>query len=133
MQIALGDVYKLKCQTCMPPKMKFFVAALVDPLRFFLINSHPTGLQQSKPDLMSALARIHAVQHNFLSYDSYVACDMLIAEYDIEQLNAEIARCPACHVGCLHKAGRKAVARAVRNNRQLPTKYRPLLENAWPP
>lgn len=132
MQLDIGQVFRLHCQTCHTPKPKFFVVALVDPLRFFLINSNPTLLQKSKPELMHALALVHTVQQKFLHHDSYVACDMLFAEYDLEQLEAEVTAHPECQVGCLHTAGRKAVARAVRGNRQLPSKYREPLERAWP-
>lgn len=132
MQLQTGQVFRLHCQTCATPKMKYFVVAMLNPFRCFVINSKPTALQLSRPDMMNALARIMEVQHRFLHHDSYVGCGDLFAEHSEAEVLAEYARNPSCYIGDLHGAARKAVARSLDGNRLLPVKYIAKMLQDWP-
>lgn len=131
MPIAIGDVFLLRCNTCREPKPKFFVVALLEPFRCFLINSAPTAFQASRPEQMLALAPILANQHPFLSYNSYVGCNELFAEYSQADIEAAEASDPSVRLGSLHPHARAAVAAALTGNRFLPKLYLAKLQNSW--
>lgn len=132
MPIAVGQVFRLTCNTCTPPKLKYFVIAMVEPLRCFLINSRPTQFQASTPERLGSLAPILRAQHQFLGHDSYVACTDLFAEYTVEEIEAAVDADGSVFLGELSAEGRAAVARALSNNRMLPRRHLPALQAAWP-
>lgn len=133
MPLSIGQVLSLRCLLCNPPKQKLFVIALLDPLRLFLINSEPSPFQSSSPKQMAALAPILVAEHpKFLTHDSFVACTQISSEYSADQIVTAIARDPACYKGDLSTNARIAVARALADNRLIPTKYRNPLATAWP-
>lgn len=119
------------CNTCTPRKQKYFVVALVEPLKFFLINSRPTPFQLARPDFMRALAPIYSRSDPFLDHDSYVACNTLLGEYTPEEVEAEFELNDRIFKGDLSPQGCCEVRAALVDNKHLPRKYRPLLHTAW--
>ncbi|MBA0101252.1 hypothetical protein WH218_19660 [Stenotrophomonas indicatrix] len=133
MAAAVGDVFFLRCTLCNPPKDKFFVVALAEPLKLFLINSEMTEFQRARPDRAMAQAEIAAAEHDFLEYDSIIGCDWLSHEYGQDTLERALAndkryRC----IGRLSDAARRSVAAALRDNVHIPGKWLKLLKQHWP-
>lgn len=128
---AVGDVFHLRCQTCRPPKFKFFVVALADPLRFFLINSRATDFQKADVERMRALAEVLAEEHRFLHHDSLVGCNELFSEYSETELVDAVANDPLCCLGSLSPNARAAVFSALQGNKFIPRKYLSALLVAW--
>lgn len=131
MSVSLGDVLHLRCNLCNPPKNKFFVVVLVDPLKTFLINSRLTDFQIASPAHQAAMARIRATQHDFLDYDSVIACDHLSHEYDHETVERLLLEEPRRFVGQLHADARVAIAEALHHNKLLAGKYLKRLKEVW--
>jgi len=128
--VVVGDVFFLRCTLCNPPKNKFFVVALAAPLKFFLINSALTQYQQQRRDHVAAQARIFAAEHEFLDHDSFVGCDWLSHEYDLDALISSVeASARYRKVGVLTDNARMSVAAALVGNVHISRKYlRPLIE-----
>lgn len=134
MQVNVGDVFHLYCQTCVTPKWKFFVVALVEPFLCFVINSKPTRFQQRRPDLLRCLAPISVTDEAYLTHDSFIACNELFSEHTLEELMAKVrdANDRSRRLGALSQSSRDQVARALVGNRFLKRKYLRLLEKEWP-
>lgn len=130
-EIAVGDVFHLRCNLCNPPKNKFFVVALHDPLKMFLINSDATDFQKSSPAIMAAQARIFASEHTFLEYDSLIGCDHLTHEYRLDQLRDLVLRNPTIRIGHLSDRAKEAVGQALKGNELIPRKYLRALGPCW--
>lgn len=122
----VGEVYLLRCGTCLPPKQKLFVVALLTPLRCFLINSQLRAAETRSPQAQTMAVPILAASHPFLTHDSYVSCSDLMGEYtDANDFPA------ACYVGDLDQATRAMVLASFAQNSQLPTSRLALLTSAW--
>lgn len=133
MQLAVGDVFLLQCQTCQTPKRKYFVVANLDPLLCFLINSEPTAFQKSRPEIMQTLAPILMSEHaSFLKYDSYIGCNELFGEYSAGDISNILQSNPSCYVGKLSGTARLAVAAALKGNKILPAKRLAEIAANWP-
>lgn len=129
--VSVGDVFFLRCTHCNPPKMKFFVAAQVLPLRMLLINSEPNEFQRASPSHLAAMAKVSAASHSFLTHDSVVACDHLSHEFSIDQLQGMLVNRPDILVGHLHADAIDAVRRALVGNEHIARKYLRDLYLAW--
>lgn len=130
---AVGDVIFLRCKNCNPPKDKFFVVALVEPLKLFLINSEMTDFQKASPDHVIAQAHVLVAEHAFLEYDSLVGCDWLSHEYSDEDLKRALASNNRYRViGTLSPRARQAVAAALQGNVHIPGKWLKQLKEHWP-
>lgn len=129
--IANGDVFHLRCKLCNPPKNKFFVVALVDPLKLFLINSDATDFQKGVPAIMATQAQIFVSEHAFLKYDSLISCDQVSHEYSRDQLQDLIMRDATIRLGHLSDRAKEAVGRALKGNEMLPRKYLNALALCW--
>ncbi|WP_019304065.1 hypothetical protein [Xanthomonas oryzae] len=130
---AVGEVYFLRCKLCNPPKDKFFVVAMLDPLKLFLINSEMTEFQQARPEFVVAQAPVLASQHGFLTHDSYIGCDWLHHEYDGPELAKVVAQRGKYRlVGQLSAPARQAVANALVGNVHIKNKFLRVLQGLWP-
>lgn len=80
LEIKVGQVFLLWCAACRPdPKYKYFVVALVEPrVRYFLINSNPSPLQNADPELLAELAPVMQADHKFLRHDSFLDLTQLM-------------------------------------------------------
>lgn len=115
MQIAVGQVFRLQCQTCNPPKLKYFVVACVDPFLCFLINSQATAFQQSNPTLMAALAPLAANDHPFLTHDSLLGCNMVFGEYTADEVLAIFGKDSSIYLGDIHQNAVAGIKNAIAN------------------
>jgi hypothetical protein len=129
--LQIGQVFRLYCQTCAKPKVKFFVVALLQPLRCFVINSRATDFQEANAAAAATLAPIRLVEHAFLSWDSFVACDVLFSEYSEQTILDHYARTPAVYVGDLSLGARASVRAALQDNKLLPVLRVKALAGAW--
>ena len=131
MPIAVGQVYRLMCQTCTKPKVKYFVIALTAPCVCFVINSTPTAFQLGQPVQMAALAPVLRAENRFLHHDSYVACNQLFAEYDEQAILNAVAADPNVYLGQLGPNAYAAVVAALTGNRLIPRGRLALITAAW--
>ncbi|MEN5374307.1 hypothetical protein [Stenotrophomonas hibiscicola] len=130
---AVGDVYFLRCKNCNPPKDKFFVVALAEPLKLFLINSEMTDFQRVRREHVVAQAHIAVAEHGFLEYDSLIGCDWLSHEYSSEDLERVLAIDERYrYVGSLSMAARQAVAAALQGNVHIAGKWLKQIKEHWP-
>lgn len=130
---AVGDVIFLRCKNCNPPKDKFFVVALVEPLKLFLINSEMTAFQKASPDHVIAQAHVSVAEHDFLEYDSLIGCDWLSHEYSDADLERALTTNNRYKViGALSPRARQAVAAALQGNVHIPGRWLKQLKECWP-
>lgn len=131
--VGVGDVFFLRCLLCNPPKDKFFVVALADPLKLFLISSEMTEFQRTRPEHVAALATIEVAEHDFLEHDSLIGCDWLSHEYDSDALERALGKDERYRlVGHLSDAARQSVATALHGNVHISGKWLKLLKERWP-
>ncbi len=122
--VAIGDVFYLKCNLCNPPKPKYFVVANVQPLRMFIINTHRTDYAEVRPRMVDASPEIHVADNPFLDHDSVVGCDCRPShEYSYEALAQMVANDGSIYRGHLHVNSKLAIVTALANNHLMPQKY----------
>jgi hypothetical protein len=130
--VSLGDVLRLMCTLCNPPKFKFYVVAQVQPLRMFMINSERTEFQQRSNEHVAATPVIRGDQHpSFLDYDSHIGCDHLSHEHSYEQVEAALAANPSLLVGHLHDDAKAVLANTLVSNPHIAGKYLRDLRALW--
>ena len=90
LEIKVGQVFRLWCAICRPPKFKFFVVALVEPRpRYFLINSNAAPFQLAQPALAVHQLPANAGENSFLHHDSILDTSQLLGGHtasDLEDL-----------------------------------------------
>src|SRR5690349_9751057 len=106
MELAVGQVFWLRCQTCKTPKPKLHIIAMVDPMLCFLINSVRTEFQLAREPHIAATPPIFQADHSFLDHDSYIGCNELFAEHTADSILSVMARNPRTYVGELHENAR---------------------------
>lgn len=121
--VNIGDVLYLRCALCDPPKMKFFLVVLADPLKMFVINSRANDFQLRNPDIMAALVPMYVSEHPFLDHDSLIGCHQLWHEYNMADLAQHLLRNPRAYRGHLSTRAKSMVADALRGNEYIPTKW----------
>lgn len=130
---ALGDVFRLRCTLCRPPKTKFFVVAQVEPLWMFLINSELTEFATLRPKYSDACPPLLASEHpSFLTHDSVLGCaDRPSFEYSRERLEVLLSADPTIKVGSLSLQACREVSARLKRNHVMPGKYLKVLVPLW--
>ena len=120
--IVPGRVLRLFCSFTAPPKEKFVVVVATNPFCLgFLINSSPTGLQRSKKHLADELVRISKADgYEFLTNPEPSVLDCTFAaDFDVDQVVAQLTQDPSRVLGFLTDATRKRVAEVVQESMTL--------------
>ena len=134
-QLALniGDVVRLQCKNCNPPKPKYYIVLQVEPkFRTFLINTALTRFQASRPDHVAYNPIILAAEHAFLEYDSHIGGDHVSHEHDLAEVTRVLTRDPTCFLGHISDAAKHQIrAMLHRTNPHISGKHLRKLREVW--
>lgn len=120
--IVPGRVLRLFCSFTNPPKEKFVVIVATNPCCLgFLINSRATRLQKSKTHLSDELISISARDgYTFLTNPQPSVLDCtLAADFDFDELVAQLTQDPTRVLGFITDATRKHIIEVVRESMTL--------------
>ncbi|ESS72886.1 hypothetical protein MGMO_44c00360 [Methyloglobulus morosus KoM1] len=110
-----GCVVRLELKLTTITKPKFLVLVTTDDPEYlsFLVNSEINTYIQNRPDLLKCQVSIDAANHNFLSYDSHIACHEITTIMREEVVRALMAD-PAALRGKISTDVREQIMAAVK-------------------
>lgn len=111
--LTAGRVLHIVCPFTTPPKPKFVVVAVEDPLVLLLVNSQVHPYIAVRPYLSVCQVTVTALEHTFLEHDSYLDCSQPISSMSREAVIVQLVADPARIKGELSPATRAAAADAI--------------------
>lgn len=121
--IELWQVYYLFCNHTKPlPKYKFVVIACIDDTPMgFLINSKINQFIYRRPKLLVCEVKLEQIDHDFLSYNSYLDCRDIFPFETSELTDLR---------GTIHDSAKGSILTAVSACPVLPTRYKQMIIEA---
>lgn len=120
-----GQVLYLPCSFFDPPKDKYLVMVCAGPDPLLIpINSRIRPYIEDRPDLKQCQVRISASDYSFLSYDSYIDCTRVIADFSEADIRDQLLSAIERVVESLTTATIGLIVAAVRKAPTISQRYK---------